>query len=76
MILVSAGYDIETFSHGSPDRKVFLLAKCRHHDEGAVRKREAFVRICMVSDQGPVERFSVLSQSLRTLHRDANELHN
>jgi hypothetical protein len=29
--------------------KVFLLAKYRDHDECAVRKREAFVRICMVS---------------------------
>ena len=30
--------------------KVFLLAKYWQHDEGAVKKREAFVRICMVSD--------------------------
>jgi hypothetical protein len=36
--------------HGSPGRKVFLLAKYWQHDEGAVKKREAFVRICMVSD--------------------------
>jgi hypothetical protein len=30
--------------------KVFLLAKYRHHDECAVRKREASVNICMVSE--------------------------
>src|ERR1700756_1822744 len=30
--------------------KVFLLAKYRHHDECAVRKREASVDICRVSD--------------------------
>jgi hypothetical protein len=34
--------------------KVFLLAKYRHHDECAVRKREAFVDICRVSDRGPL----------------------
>src|ERR1700745_890164 len=33
--------------------KVFLLAKYRHHDERAVRKREASVDICRVSDRGP-----------------------
>jgi hypothetical protein len=30
--------------------KVSLLANYRHHDESAVRKREASVDICMVSD--------------------------
>ena len=30
--------------------KVFLLANYRHHDERAVRKREASVNICMASD--------------------------
>jgi hypothetical protein len=30
--------------------KVFLLAKYRDHDGCGVRKGEAFVRICMVSD--------------------------
>jgi hypothetical protein len=29
--------------------KMFLFATYRDHDECAVRKREAFVRICMVS---------------------------
>jgi hypothetical protein len=29
--------------------KMFLFGKYRDHDEYAVRKREAFVRICMVS---------------------------
>jgi len=39
--------------HVSPRRKVFLVAKYRHHEGCAVRKREAFVRICMVSGEGP-----------------------
>jgi hypothetical protein len=34
--------------------KVFLLAKYRHHDECAVRKREASVDICRVSDREPL----------------------
>ena len=29
--------------------KMFLFAKYWDHDKGAVRKREAFVRICTVS---------------------------
>jgi hypothetical protein len=36
---------------------VFLLANYRHHDECAVRKREASVNICMASDQGEGDRY-------------------
>jgi hypothetical protein len=39
--------------------KVFLLAKYRDHDECAVRKRAAFVRICMVSGYGPLRGLAV-----------------
>jgi hypothetical protein len=51
--------------HGSPGRKVFLLAKYRRRDQSAVRKREATVNICMVSDSAVLRGLSCHAEDAR-----------